>query len=195
MVFVVHIVVALACATLCGATVLDKGDNLGRQLRAATSISSPCDAATQRLALLSLYNNTNGAAWVNSTGWPASSAAMTPASMAKFTASTPVTNGSCTASGAVIPDHCCWYGVQCCTPQTCSGASSSQCSACSCTLGLVVGLALGINNVGVCMLVDISSPPSHYQPSPSVEWSRPIPRLRDFPVIWGCVQHLFGPRM
>ena len=119
-----------------------------RELQQIPLTNMPCDPATQRLALLQLYNSTNGASWTNSTGWPAVTVSMSSMSMTQFATSTPVTTSSCIVSGAVLPDHCCWYGVQCCTPQTCTTVSSQSCSAaCSCTSGLVVGLALGINNV------------------------------------------------
>ena len=123
--------------------------HLSRDLRQSTaSWAHPCDAATQRLALLTLYNNTNGASWTDATGWPAPSASRSAASLASFAASTPLTTSTCMAAGAVLPDHCCWYGVQCCTPQTCTSSTSSQsCTSCSCTIGLIVGLALGLNNV------------------------------------------------
>ena len=144
-------------------------DNVGiweafddRRVLQAT-LGPSCDADKQRLALLTLFNNTNGASWINATGWPPATATLSPASLAQFAAMTPLTTSSCTASdGTVLPDHCCWHGVQCCTPFTCSNSASSAQScassaACSCTTGLVVGIALGVNNVSMRVLVQIAS--------------------------------------
>ena len=146
---------AVVLAAACAAFELDKRigtrAEVSRELQASGSTSA-CDPATQRLALLQLYNNTNGASWTNSTGWPSANVSMSPLSLAQFAASTPVTTSTCIESGAVLPDHCCWYGVRCCTPQTCNTLSSQSCSVCSCTSGLIIGLSMGMNNVSVrCM--------------------------------------------
>ena len=143
--FLLFVPAAFAAATLTAQT-----DNAGirdskhNRVRLQTrdllqSAATACDAATQRLALLILYHNTKG--------WPAPSASMSQKSMANYASSIPLTTSACMAAGAVLPDHCCWHGVQCCTPQTCTSASSQSCTQCSCTLGLVVGLSLGLNNV------------------------------------------------
>ena len=146
------VLVAVALQAACVALELDEHIGTGakqhRELQAPGSTSA-CDPAIQRLALLQLYNNTNGVSWTDSTGWPAANMSMSPLSLAQFAASTPVTTSTCMAAGAVLPDHCCWYGVQCCTPQTCASSSSQSCFACSCTSGLIVSLDLGMNNVSV----------------------------------------------
>ena len=60
--------------------------------------------------------------------------------------SLPLMSGSCTAwdiataADMVLPDHCCWYGVGCCTPQTCGNDPF-----CNCTMGLVSSLSLSAN--------------------------------------------------
>ena len=144
--------IALVLAAACAAFELDQ--RIGtraerpRGLQASDSASA-CDPATQRLALLQLYNNTNGASWTNSTGWPAATVFMSPMTITQFATFTPVTTSTCIVSRAVLPDHCCWYGVQCCTPQTCTTVSSQSCSVCSCTSGIIVGLSLGMNNVSI----------------------------------------------
>ena len=102
----------------------------------------------QRAALLQLYNNTGGYAWLNSSGWADASVAWD--SMA-------VESGACMAgihngTGAPLPDHCCWFGVSCCTPDTCAEGWPS----CSCIPGLVFGLDLGVNNVSARSLSDDS---------------------------------------
>ncbi|GAX79286.1 hypothetical protein CEUSTIGMA_g6727.t1 [Chlamydomonas eustigma] len=45
---------------------------------------------------------------------------------------------------SVLPDHCCWFGVSCCTPSTCYGVPPS---ACNCTYGMVTALYLSHNNL------------------------------------------------
>ena len=58
--------------------------------------------------------------------------------------------GDSTSPGSVIvlPDHCCWYGVACCGPDTCGNDPF-----CNCTIGTVTGLQLSNNQVrgGTCM--------------------------------------------
>ena len=124
-----------------------------RQIRQTASNSAgglPCDPATQRLGLLMLFNNTNGAAWFNATGWPSPSSSNSPFAVSNFSASIPISTGTCKDSGVVLPDHCCWFGIQCCTPQTCSQQSTSSCSACSCTQGLITSIEIQTNNVHFC---------------------------------------------
>ena len=146
---------AIAATMLPAGACLPSGND-----RRHLSAYGPCDAGAQRLALLTFFNNTNGAAWINATGWPSASVTQSPASLAQFAVSTPLlTTSSCMASdGTALPNHCCWYGVQCCTPTTCTTTASSATSAqqqscssssaaCSCTTGLVIGLSLGLNNV------------------------------------------------
>ena len=144
----VALLFASITASLCRSVYAAENRGHLRALEASAAGPS-CNAATQRLALLTVYNNTYGASWTQVTGWPPASVAMSPSSLAHFAASTPVISSVCSSLGTVLPDHCCWYGVQCCTPATCSQATfQSACSApCSCTVGLVVGLALGLNNV------------------------------------------------
>ena len=103
----------------------------------------------QRAALLQLYSNTRGYAWLNSSGWADASVAL-DSSMPELV---PVPGSAClamTANGmdATLPDHCCWFGVSCCTPDICADGRPS----CSCTPGLVIGLDLGVNNVSVRVL-------------------------------------------
>ena len=123
-----------------------------RQTVGNSSSALPCDPATQRLGLLMLFNNTNGAAWTNATGWPPPISSSTPSALANFSTSVPTTTGACLSSGVVLPDHCCWHGVQCCTPQTCSSQQTSICSACSCTQGLITSIDLQTNNVSSVFL-------------------------------------------
>ena len=42
----------------------------------------------------------------------------------------------------VLPDHCCWYGISCCSPQTCGNDPF-----CNCTTGLVTSIQLNGNQV------------------------------------------------
>ena len=125
---------------------------MGRSLQQSGSYVAPCDPGTQRMALMVLYNNTLGGAWANHSGWldlsPAQMA--TPASLALSLAAVPVSSGTCLSSNgsSVLPDYCCWYGVECCTPQTCVNAVPSSCTSCFCEPGLVISLGLSANMVG-----------------------------------------------
>jgi hypothetical protein len=88
-----------------------------------------CEPSAQEPALLALYKNTDGPNWINNAGWPGTAA--------------PVPQGGCIGDFfAPLPDHCCWYGVSCCT---CVIANAS----CACTYGTVIGLRLAANNVSV----------------------------------------------
>ena len=126
---------------------------MGRSLQQSSSYVAPCDPSTQRMALMMLYNNTLGGAWANHSGWldlsPAQMA--TPASLALALAAVPVSSGACTSSNgsSVLPDYCCWHGVECCTPQTCVNAVPSSCTSCFCEPGLVISLGLSANKVGL----------------------------------------------
>ena len=93
------------------------------------ALSPPCDPDQQRAALSLFYKQSGGPAWFNSSGW-----------------SDPDVSLSCMAGLTPLPSHCCWYGVSCCTPETCIDADES---ACNCTIGLVTGLSLQANNVGL----------------------------------------------
>ena len=93
------------------------------------ALSPPCDPAQQRAALSLFYERSGGPAWFNNSGW-----------------SDPDVSLSCMAGLTPLPSHCCWYGVSCCTPETCIDADES---ACNCTIGLVTGLSLQANNVGL----------------------------------------------
>ena len=121
-----------------------------RSLTAATAniTQDPftCDAPGQRLALLFFYNATNGPAWHNNSGWP-SIAVSSPEALIMHMASIPVTTNTCIASDGsnlVLPDHCCWHGVSCCTTQAITCGINPYCN-CS-TSGLVTALILNRNN-------------------------------------------------
>ena len=111
-----------------------------------------CNPISQRLGLIDLYNSTNGPGWSNSSGWPSISglASMSASSLAQYMAAIPMQSGSCTTPGSnttvVLPDHCCWYGIACCGPQTCGNDPY-----CNCTSGLVTELQLYSNQVCACM--------------------------------------------
>ena len=90
--------------------------------------SRSCDSAQQGAALSLFYNQSGGPAWFNSSGW----------SDSDF-------GSPCMAGLTPLPSHCCWFGVSCCTPETCVDAAES---ACNCTIGLVIALSLPDNNVG-----------------------------------------------
>ena len=94
------------------------------------ALTTPCDPAQQRAALSLLYKQSGGPAWFNSSGW-----------------SDPDVSLSCMAGLTPLPSHCCWFGVSCCTPETCTDAAET---ACNCTIGLVTALSLPANNVGRC---------------------------------------------
>ena len=89
--------------------------------------SRSCDSAQQGAALSLFYNQSGGPAWFNSSGW----------SDSDF-------GSPCMAGLTPLPSHCCWFGVSCCTPETCVDAAES---ACNCTIGLVIALSLPDNNV------------------------------------------------
>ena len=92
------------------------------------ALSPPCDPARQRAALSLFYEKSGGPAWFNSSGW-----------------SDPDADLPCMAGLTPLPSHCCWFGVSCCTPETCTDAEESTCN---CTTGLVTVLSLQANNVG-----------------------------------------------
>ena len=95
-----------------------------------SGVAQPCAPVNQRTGLLVFYNSTNGPGWTNNTGWPAPKAPLPP-----------LQSGVCMGgNGDVLPDHCCWFGVSCCS---CDAAATS----CLCTEGLVTGLSLSANNV------------------------------------------------
>ena len=125
---------------------------MGRSLQQSSSYVAPCDPSTQRMALMMLYNNTLGGAWANRSGWldlsPAQMA--TPASLTLALAAVPLSSGTCASpnGSSVLPDHCCWYGVGCCSLQTCVNAVPSSCTSCFCKPGLVISLVLSANVVG-----------------------------------------------
>ena len=95
-----------------------------------------------------LFNFTGGPSWSNNSGWPTipSLASMSASSLAQYMAAIPMQSGSCTTLGSnatvVLPDHCCWYGIACCGPQTCGNDPF-----CNCTVGLVTGMLLDDNRV------------------------------------------------
>ena len=128
------------------------GQLMGRSLQQSSSYVAPCDPSTQRMALMMLYNNTLGGAWANRSGWldlsPAQMA--TPASLTLALAAVPLSSGTCASpnGSSVLPDHCCWYGVGCCSLQTCVNAVPSSCTSCFCKPGLVISLVLSANVVG-----------------------------------------------
>jgi hypothetical protein len=132
---------------------------------AFTSTNVVCDSGSQREALIDLFNVTSGRTWLNNFNWPVSllsDGVLTQASRANYLSSTQITSGSCDSSKQegvaaimaaaqnltnppiVLPDHCCWFGVSCCTPNTCYGVATS---ACNCTYGLVTDIYLSHNNV------------------------------------------------
>ena len=92
------------------------------------AVSRTCDSAQQGTALSLFYENSGGPEWFNSSGWSDPDAGSLP----------------CMAGLTPLPSHCCWYGVSCCTPETCVDAAES---ACNCTTGLVIALSLPDNNV------------------------------------------------
>ncbi|GAX78935.1 hypothetical protein CEUSTIGMA_g6375.t1 [Chlamydomonas eustigma] len=126
----------------------------GLQTSAATL---QCDEGLQRLALLTLYYSSSGLSWLNSSNWPAlpTSAFSSPRALSQYISSTPVSSGSCktlnttTGSQINLPDHCCWHGVSCCTSGDCSAVASTtaSCQVCSCTVGLVTDIRLGLNQL------------------------------------------------
>ncbi|GAX85346.1 hypothetical protein CEUSTIGMA_g12763.t1 [Chlamydomonas eustigma] len=103
------------------------------------SLLNSCNITRQRFALEDLFVQTGGKNWINRTGW-------TPSWTGYSTA------GSCaTTLGPPLPDHCCWFGIQCCAASTCpfnSNNSTSGNIVCDCDQdGLVVSLSLGMNNL------------------------------------------------
>ena len=99
---------------------------------------------SQRLALLLLFNATDGAGWINSTGWPyiLGLHAMTLSQITQYLSTVPMQSGTCSSNGTMLPDHCCWYGISCCDPTTCANDP-----LCNCTTGTVTGVQLSNNQV------------------------------------------------
>ena len=130
-----------------------------------------CSIELQRLALVVLYNDTSGPQWANNTGWPSipglQSLSMTE--IMQHMATVPLQSDACSATSSgnitiALPDHCCWYGVSCCRPDTCGNNPS-----CSCIPGVVTGLHLGNNRVGAlglpCMPISFFIRSSFAQPA------------------------------
>ena len=132
-----------------------------RSARRPLSANGECTTEEQRLALMLFYNATNGQTWFNSEGWPTIPGLhnMTQAQAMAQLAIIPMQSNNCNSSvGAwgvmrdtgssssgnvtVLPDHCCWYGVACCGPDTCGNDPY-----CSCTKGMVTSLQLSNNRV------------------------------------------------
>jgi hypothetical protein len=66
-----------------------------------------------------------------------------------------VLTGACSrvhlGQAALLPDHCCWYGVTCCMTEACYG-DVMDLAACGCALGTVVKITLRSNNVSPLVL-------------------------------------------
>lgn len=128
------------------------------------SASSPpeCNATTQRLGLVLLYNSTDGPSWSNSHAWPSipGLSSMDVSSLEQYMTAMPLQSGGCvTSTGAevVLPDHCCWNGVSCCSPRECGNDPY-----CNCTTGLVTSIVLSRNQVGCRCLQHALSVPLTY---------------------------------
>ena len=125
---------------------------LGRLLQETPAFSLGCDPSGQRLALTLVYYLVNGPGWINSSGWPIAMQGTNPFAMAMHMATVPLETGVCTsasqssadAPAIILPDHCCWYGIRCCTPQTCGNNPF-----CNCTTGLVTSIQPNGNKVRV----------------------------------------------
>ena len=126
---------------------------LGRLLQETPAFSLGCDPSGQRLALTLVYYLVNGPGWINNSGWPSMPMQGTnPFAIALHMAAVPLETGVCTSASqssadtpaVILPDHCCWYGVRCCTPQTCGNNPF-----CNCTIGLITSLQLNGNRVRV----------------------------------------------
>ena len=115
-----------------------------------TEAQPPCTPASQLLALRVFYSSTGGPTWTINEGW-ADHAPDSPVNAMQLGTDMATQTGNCTvqtlAANVTVPDHCCWYGVSCCSPETCVGAGPS----CNCTLGLVTTLSLGGNNVSLLL--------------------------------------------
>ena len=86
----------------------------------------------QQAALTQLYQDTAGASWANTTNWLGSG--------------TCVGRSEVNNQTVVLPSHCCWYGVQCCTDLACPNLLSPF--GCGCvTLGAITQLRLPHNNL------------------------------------------------
>ena len=103
------------------------------------ALPTSCDPAQQGAALSLFYEQSGGPAWFNSSGW-----------------SNPEADLTCMAGLTPLPSHCCWFGVSCCIPTTCTDAAVT---ACNCTIGLVTALSLQANNVGRCHIYPSAPPP------------------------------------
>ena len=113
-----------------------------------------CDPSGQRLALALFSYLFNSSGWINSSGWPITMQGTNPFAMILHMATLPLETGVCTsasqnelsqtqdAPAVTLPDHCCWYGIRCCTPQTCVDNPF-----CNCTTGLVISMLLNGNKV------------------------------------------------
>ncbi|GAX78739.1 hypothetical protein CEUSTIGMA_g6176.t1 [Chlamydomonas eustigma] len=147
--------VAAVLSLVSSAKNIGVGNEQLRRLSSSPTVNT-CTPANQRVGLLLMFQNTKGQYWANKTGWPM------PKNLTAFVESTPVQSGTCLSSNlpsvplgmymdtstsqspTILPDHCCWYGVSCCTPTTCQGNSDPSCN---CTVGLVNGFYLGANNL------------------------------------------------
>ena len=128
----------------------------GRRLTTTLPSSSSCDPLLQRAYLVTFFAACGGPNWTQSTGFPditsGGSIGIPLATLLLELEAVPVQTGRCSSQQqvpqqqhgdvTVLPDHCCWYGVSCCIPQTCIGDPY-----CNCTIGLVTRLSWGSNNV------------------------------------------------
>ena len=122
------------------------------QQQETPAFSLGCDVFSQRIVLIFFYTFFNGRGWIISSGWP-SMQDMSPPAIVMYMATVPLVTGVCTSTSSqdaqsrdapavTLPDHCCWYGIRCCTPYTCGNNPF-----CNCTTGLVTAIILNGNGV------------------------------------------------
>ncbi|GIL61956.1 hypothetical protein Vafri_16318 [Volvox africanus] len=111
-------------------------------LGAMSQTSQTCKEETQRMALLSLFEASDGPRWLSKALWNTSQSCVHPVQLrqgAHKQSREPDVN---------LPSFCCWAGVDCCLLAH-DDTDYKPCSQyqCNCTVGTVIGLSLGRNRV------------------------------------------------
>lgn len=90
-----------------------------------------CSPKAQRDNLLSFYARTAGWGWKRNDGWTDAVVRGTAAPV--FSAAV---NCVSPVAGVVLPDHCCFYGVECCDREQCPPMASFLDTSCDCECDL-----------------------------------------------------------
>ncbi|GLI65643.1 hypothetical protein VaNZ11_009242 [Volvox africanus] len=109
---------------------------------AISQTSQTCDKEIQRMALLSLYEASDGPSWLNNALWNTNQSCVHSLQLRQGA------NKQSQEPNANLPSFCCWAGVDCCLLEG-NNTDYKPCSQyqCNCDVGTVIGLSLGRNGV------------------------------------------------